>query len=318
MILYGAPGDTEIAAWGRFRQAASTWQISGPAFLRVYVAVSAVVLIGTVLYRRRLIGGSPPAPADLSAHAAAYLHGGPKLAIYASLAGLRTAGAIDVADDRRLRQIGPMPAGATPLDQAVYNAAGSRIQPRDLARHVWVKDGVRELQESLEQTGLLATAKQRQGYRAAVLLLVGLVALGVARLIAGIANGRPVGYLVLALIVLTVATAILLVRAVRRTRAGEQALERLRVDHRYLAPWQQPSWSTYGHADASMGVALFGTTALWAADPAFASASEVERQFATVRGGEGGGDGGGHSGGSYGGGSSCGGGGGCGGGGCGG
>jgi uncharacterized protein (TIGR04222 family) len=165
MILYGAPGDTESAAWGGFPQAASTWGIDGPSFLRIYLAGSAVVLIGTLLYRRRLFGGPAAHSVQLSPQATAYLNGGAKLAVYSCLAGLRTAGAIDVPADRRLRQTGPLPAGATPLDQAVYNAAGGRVRPRDLARHEWVRAAVGTLREGLERDGLVATAEQRRAYR---------------------------------------------------------------------------------------------------------------------------------------------------------
>jgi hypothetical protein len=71
--------------------------------------------------------------------------------------------------------------------------------------------------------------------------------------------------------------------------------------------------ATYGAAGAALSVGLFGTMALWAADPAFA-ANVAMVQSAGSGGGGGSSDGGGCGGGS----SSCGGGGGCGGGGCGG
>jgi uncharacterized protein (TIGR04222 family) len=318
MILYGAPGDTS-AGWGRFRQAASTWDVSGPTFLRVYISVSVAVLIGTLVYRRRLYGFSA-SMADLGPQAVAYLNGGAKLAIYSCLGALHTAEAIDVPADGRLRQTGPLPSGAAALAQAVYHAAGQRMRPRDLASDTGVADAVRRLQSELEQAGLLVTAERLRAWRTGPLLSLGLVALGVIRTIAGIANDKPVRYLVLTLSGLAVVTAVLLFRTARRTRAGDEVLTRMRNDNRHLAPAQQPAWSTYGPVAAGMGVALFGTPAIWAADPAFASASEVQRQFATANGRESGvfytgADGGSGYGG---GGGGCCGGGGCGGGGCGG
>jgi uncharacterized protein (TIGR04222 family) len=309
MILYAAPGDTD------------TWNISGPTFLRVYIAVSAVVVIGTLVYRRWLFRAAASTPTRLGPQAAAYLNGGAKLAIYSCLGGLRIAEAIDVVDDRRLRQTGRLPAGATALDQAVYNAAGQRLRPRELAGDRWVIDAVQGLRTGLERAGLVTTAEQRRAARPGPLLLLGLLALGVARMVAGIANDKPVDYLMVTLIVLAPATAVLFVRIPRRTRAGDVALRGMRLENRHLEPAQQPAWSTYGPVAAGMGVALFGTSALWAAEPAFASASEVERRLGVASGGGASvhyGDGGGHAGGSCGGGSSCGGGGGCGGGGCGG
>jgi uncharacterized protein (TIGR04222 family) len=295
MVLFAAPGDT--------------WDISGPAFLRGYLAAAAVVLIGTLVYRHRVLRGSPATPSSsIGAQAAAYLNGGAKLAVYASLGGLRTAGAIGVSADRRLRQAGSLPADATPLDQAVYNAAGQRLRPRDLIRHDWVTDAAHRLRSEVERAGLLATADQRRAARVGPLILLGLVALGIARLVAGTANDRPAGYLILVLLVLTPATVLLLLRTPRRTRAGDDVLRRMRVDHAYLAPSQRPSWSTYGPSGAVAGVALFGAGALWAADPSFAAAVEVQRRAAasgygdssytgTGTGGCGGGGGGGCGGG---------------------
>jgi hypothetical protein len=84
----------------------------------------------------------------------------------------------------------------------------------------------------------------------------------------------------------------------------------MRRSSKHLRPDSSPSWSTYGPGAAALGVGLFGTAAIWAADPAFAADAEIQRQSIGSNGWTGGSDGGG-------GGSSCGGGG-CGGGGCGG
>jgi uncharacterized protein (TIGR04222 family) len=282
-----------------------TWGISGPTFLRAYLVVGAIVLIGTLVLRRHVFGGAS-ASGSVSPEQAAYLNGGRRLAVYAALGGLRTAGAIDLDGSRRLRQAGPMPAGSTALDQAVYNAVGQR--PRDLVGDRWVADALQRIRYDLERAGLLTTVDKRRAASAGPLVLLALFAVGVARLVAGIANDKPVGYLVLTLIVLGVVTAVLLIRRPTRTRAGNEVLQALRASNRHLAPSQYPAWSTYGPDRAAMGVALYGTGALWAADPAFASAANVRRQVA---------DAGYHGGG----GSSCGGGscgGGCGGGGCGG
>lgn len=304
MIVYAAAGDT--------------WGIGGPTFLRGYLTAAAIVLIGTLVHRRRLLRGQALTPTDPRPQAAAYLNGGAKLAVYASLGGLRTAGAIAVSVGR-LRQAGSLPAGATPLDQAVYHAAGQRLRPRELIRHDQVTAAVHRLRSEVERSGLVVTAEQRRAARIGPLILLGLVVLGVARLIAGTANDRPVGYLILALLVLVPTTALLL-RAPRRTRTGNDVLARMRAANAHLAPSQRPSWRTYGPSGAALGVALYGGAALWAADPVFASAADVQRRFAAS--GYPGSSGSGGSGGATttcgGGGGSCGGGGGCGGGGCGG
>jgi uncharacterized protein (TIGR04222 family) len=300
-----------------------TWGISGPTFLWVFSFLGVVFFAGTLAHRRRVLRGpSDVRPNVVTGEEAAYLNGGPRLAVYASLGALRTVGAIGVSADGVLAQTGSLPAGATPLDVAVYHAADRRIRPRALPTDRWVADAVESLRAGLERSGLAVTPQARRSARSGALLLLALLALGVARVAAGVSNKRPVGFLTLMLIVLGVVTLMLLVRVPHRTSAGDFVLSSLRQKHSDLAPIRQPAWSTYGPAGAAMGVALFGTAALWTADPAFAAAAEVQRQYAAASGGDsssyyaGGNDSG--SGGSCGGGSSCGGGGGCGGGGCGG
>jgi uncharacterized protein (TIGR04222 family) len=305
--------------------AGDTWGISGPTFLWVFSLLGVVFAVGTLVHRQRVLRGPAHVrPSAITGQEAAYLNGGPRLAVYASLGALRTAGAIGVSDDGVLAQTGALPAGSTPLDVAVYHAADRRIRPRALLADRWVGDAVGSLRADLERSGLALPAEARRSARSGALVLLALLAFGVVRLVAGVSNKRPVALLAMLLVVLGVVIVMLLVKVPHRTAAADFVLTTLRLKHRDLAPIKQPAWSTYGPAGAAMGVALFGTAALWTADPAFAAAADVQRQFAAAHGGDsssyyaGGGD----SGAGYtGAGSSCGGGGGgggCGGGGCGG
>lgn len=304
--------------------AGDTWGISGPTFLWVFSLLGVVFAAGTLVHRQRVLRGPAHVrPNAITGQEAAYLNGGPRLAVYASLGALRTAGAIGVSDDGVLAQTGALPAGSTPLDVAVYHAADRRIRPRALLADRWVGDAVGSLRADLERSGLALPAEARRSARSGALVLLALLAFGVARLVAGVSNKRPVAFLAILLIVLSLVILVLLVKVPHRTAAADFVLTSLRLKHSELAPIKQPAWSTYGPAGAAMGVALFGTAALWTADPAFAAAADVQRQFAAAHGGDsslyyaGGGDSGaGYTGGSH---SSCGGGGGgCGGGGCGG
>ncbi|MER7331541.1 MULTISPECIES: TIGR04222 domain-containing membrane protein [unclassified Micromonospora] len=297
MTVLAAPGDT--------------WGISGPVFLRVYLLAAVVVVVGAVVHRVRVLAG--PAAGDvgqLGPQQIAYLNGGEQLAIWAALGGLRGSGEIGVRPDRRLTTNGPLPAGTTPLDQAIHLAARRHATTRELRRDDWVRRALDQLRAGLEQRGLALTQARRTALRQWAFLLILLLAVGIFRIFAGLSNDRPVGWLVLSQIPLIVA-AVLLHRVPWRTRAATRALRGLRQQHTYLAPASAPAYATYGAAGAAMGVALFGTASLWAMDPSFAEQAEIQRQAAS-----GGGGGGSSSG--CGGGSSCGGGGGGGGGGCGG
>ncbi|MER7420803.1 TIGR04222 domain-containing membrane protein [Micromonospora peucetia] len=298
MTVLAAPGDT--------------WGISGPAFLGVYLLAAVVIIVGTVVHRLTVLSGpSVNGVGQLGPQQVAYLNGGEQLAIWASLGGLRSSGAIGVRPDRRLATGGSLPAGITPLDQAIHFAASRNATTRELRRDEWVRRALDQLRTSLEQRGLALAPARRSTLRRGAFLLCALLLVGILRIFAGLANDRPVGWLVLSQIPLIVA-AILLYRVPWRTRAATLTLRSLRRQHTYLAPASAPAYATYGAAGAAMGVALFGTASLWAMDPGFAAQAEIQRQAISGTGGSSGGDGGGSSGGD--GGSSCGGGGSCGGG----
>jgi len=58
-----------------------------------------------------------------------------------------------------------------------------------------------------------------------------LLALGAARVVAGSANGRPLGFLVLFLLVTLVVAAALVLRVPNATELGRRTLEWLRAEH---------------------------------------------------------------------------------------
>jgi uncharacterized protein (TIGR04222 family) len=302
-MLLAAPGDT--------------WGIAGPTFLTGYLVAAAALLILATLHRRALLGGAPDAlAARMGPQQAAYLNGGPRLALYSSLAGLRGAGVIGSGGTTgRLVTTGPKPLGLTPLDNAVYDAAHRHTSTREVGADPAVRGALERLRSGLEEAGWAVPDARRTGVRMWGLAALFLVGVGLVRFFDGLGNGRPVGYLVLALLAMAGVAVYLLVRVPVPTRAGRAAVRRLRAEQAHLAPANSPALATYGAAGAAMGVALFGGAALWAMDPAFAAEAEIQRQAAgSGYAGSSTGCGGGASGG----GSSCGGGGGCGGGGCGG
>ena len=194
----------------------------------------------------------------------------------------------------------------TRLQLATQSVAFIKSDPR-------VANALRRTNDRLVEDGLVLSANQRASARTAALPVLGVAALGVARIVAGTSNHKPVGFLVFAAIVVLV-VGLRLLAVPTTSRAGRELMHRLRASNAHLRPNQAPSWATYGAAGAMLGVALWGTEALWAADPAFASQAGIARTIGSGSGSSGGGSScsSGDSGGS-----SCGGGG-CGGGGCGG
>ena len=291
--------------------AAETWGISGPDFLRLYL-IAAVVLAAYSIWMRRRAGraatGSdrPPGAAEL-----AYLNGGESTVMYSSLAGLRAAGAVAVGSLGELTVTGALPAGATRLDHAIHEAARRHVAGRALRTDPGVGNALQEILDGLIRAGWVLDDEQRARARLGAWLMLGLAGVGAVRLVAGILNDRPIGFLA-ALIVATVLAGLAL-RAVprnARTAVGRRLLAKTRRTNRHLRPNQAPAWATYGATGAALGVALYGTEALWAADPVFASDAGLARPKSSSSSyGGGSGDGGGGGGGGSGG---------CGGGGCGG
>jgi uncharacterized protein (TIGR04222 family) len=292
--------------------AGDTWGISGPNFLVGYVALGIAVVAGVMIWRRRYTFGPPPPIRSLTPTEVALLTGGRELAVYSSLASLRAAEAVQI-EAGHLRQIGPVPSGAPELDRVVHAVAGRRtLRSRDAAGDPAVAAVLDRTEAELAEAGLLLSPAVRSAVRRGALAGVALLAFGIVRAIAGTQNGKPIGGLVL-LLVLVAAGTLALSYVPRLSRAARSAVTGLRRDASHLRPSQSPSWATYGPGAAALGVGLFGTAAIWAADPAFAADAEIQRQ-SLASSGYSGGDGGGST---CGGGSSCGGGG-CGGGGCGG
>ena len=294
-----------------------TWGISGPVFLLVYVLL-AVVVAAHVRRRRRAVADVPTTRSvdRLAEHPydVAHLNGGADLALCAALSAMHRSGTITTAGRGLVVAAQRPEPRAHELERAVHHAAGGPLARRHLAQAGGVASALHRIESRLVGAGLLLDAERRCEIRRTAGWTFALASLGVARIIAGIAGGRPVGVLVV-LVLLTLLIGVGQSRsAPRRTRAGDEALRRLADDHHALSPATRPDWAVYGPTGAALSVGVFGVGALWAADPAFAG--ELALQRATAASGSGsGGDTGGSSCSS---GSSCGGGGGCGGGGCGG
>lgn len=293
-----------------------TWGISGPAFLVAYLLLAAAVWGASARTRRaladdradRLPGAAPADPHDV-----AYLNGGPDLAVTSALAAMHLTGTV-APSKGQIRAVGKLEPGADALERAIHFTTGSPVTRSRLRLHRPVRTALDTIEKRLVSLGLLLPEAQRRRIRAVGWWMVAVAGLGLLRLLAGVAEGRPVGLVTVALLAVAGVALVQLLHAPRRTRAGDRLLVWLRDRHHELDPAQRPDWVTYGPVAAALGIGIFGVSAVWASDPALAEELAVQKASAGGDGGSsfvGGGDGGG-------GGGDGGGGGGCGGGGCGG
>lgn len=296
-----------------------TWGISGPTFLLAYAVLTVAVLVAALRTRRALTDVSPEHPVsrlDERPYDVAYLNGGGELAVTAALSAMNRAGTISTAG-RGVVVAAERPASrADELERAIHHAAATGPVPRRALPAVGaVASALHRVEQRLISAGLLLTAERRRRIRLSGGWVLAVGAFGVVRVMAGYANNRPVGFLIILVFLVTVFGVLLAGNAPRRTRAGDALLRQLATEYHSLAPSTRPDWAHYGPSGAALAVGVFGVGALWTADPAFAAELAAQRatsgSFGFVSGGESGG-------GSSSGGSCGGGGGGCGGGGCGG
>lgn len=288
--------------------AGETWGISDPTFLLAYLLIAAAVLVAGTRARRALAGSgadrpggdpaarphSPPHPHPTTQpHDVAYLNRGPELAVYSALTAMHLRGTIDTTDGGAVTAAGRLDRDAVPLERAIHFTAAAPVARHRLQFHRPVGTALRAIEDRLVAEGLLLSPQGRRAIRAVGWWSAAVAGLGLVRLLASVADAKPVGALLVALLGVTAVAAGQLACAPRRSRAGDALLRGLRREHHALSPDLQPDWATHGPTGAALGVGVFGVTALWASDPAFAVQLDTQKA-ATAYGGGGGasGDGG--------------------------
>ena len=205
------------------------WGLSGPEFLNIYwiaLGISVLFAIGVRIRMRASRGDAPASSVDVDE--LAYLAGGPRRVVEASVARLIEAEALRSTRRGTVGLIGK-PTAVNAVDRTVLADAG-RYSNRTvslLMATVAQSDAVKAIATRLGDAGMLiepGTAKRQ--LRVGALPMVVLFVIGVVRWVNGIAIGAPVGWLTLQLI-LTAVLVVLMTRSgsIKRTAAGDRALE---------------------------------------------------------------------------------------------
>lgn len=251
-----------------------TWGIAGPTFLRWYVAAALTAVVApavvTAFWRK----------AQSRNHAPARLLTAPEVgaltsdyqALIASLALLRSA---EILAPGGARARGLTTDERSRIDwftRTVLERLGSGKTPIAKSRLVGgLSVAFAQLRSPLIEMGYLFGDGERRAAKFRVWCVLAVAAVGVVRIFAGLAGGKPVLYLVLTVTVLVLTVPF--VRRVRRTTAlGAAELRRLSVENAHLAPRMRPSFRTYGPVQAAMSTALFGGASLLWLDPSMAGA----------------------------------------------
>ncbi len=239
---------------------------SGPQFLLLYVTLLLLALGGAWVWRRRLgDNGRTGDASGLGAVEIAYLAGGVPRALDAGVAELMAGGALRWEGERAVRGEQPAPPGLLgDIHTLVVNSQGYAGLQTASRRAGWP---LQALQRTLERRGLLLDPDaERRARLLPTLLPLGVALLGVAKLVVGVARAKPIGGLLLLVIVTLFAAWRFAAGRVARSRAGDRALAQLRQRHAHAtrAPREK---------DLALAVALAGTSAL--AGTAYAAYHDV-------------------------------------------
>jgi uncharacterized protein (TIGR04222 family) len=226
------------------------WGLSGPQFLGIYAAAIVAVIIIVLLSRRamRTVPGALPAR-ELSPHEVGYLSGGPRRAAEVIIAELAGTGALRVDSRGRITETGPG------IRSGQFADSFSRVWPQGMRpggeRTARVRDQlsadprVRGIGADLRARSLLISQARLSRLRmvTAAAIAVLLIA-GIARIIEGAGNHRPVSYLIM----LVIGAAVVGVGLLRAACGGNQPTS---LGARYLIsrPWSAPQ----GSVAASLG-----------------------------------------------------------------
>jgi uncharacterized protein (TIGR04222 family) len=200
---------------------------------------------------------------DLTWEQAAYLVGGPGRVFAAVLAQLCRDGYLKVSDTGQMvLPTGRDPAGLSPAERAVCES--SPLIKTDPAALKAVRDRVEDatagVAVGLRGVGLVLTPEQARtaAYASAMPLVLVWLVFGLTRLGLGFANGKPVWYLIVTLIVFGIVALLLAVIRPNRTRKGDHALGKLRSARGLLKYTQTRERGD----EMPLAVALFGTAVL--------------------------------------------------------
>ena len=294
----------------------SILDLRGPEFLQVFLVLFLFPTVGCLVFRWVMAGPFDDHPShepDLDPLEVAYLAGGAKSATDAAVTSLVHRGVLTVrgSSPPRLELAGTFPDDTTPLEAAVHAAVNltGEAAIRDVRKAA--APSAAYLAKRLEQYEYLLDPMRRTVCQAVpIITLAALLGLGLAKVGLGWWRNRPVAFLVVLCILVTIALFTFALTPAHRTRRGTRLLARLKDEHAALQATATVAPSRMSYADIALAYALYGPVVLSMGPLAELNAAMKPRK-------DGGSGCGGSSGSSCG--SSCGGGGGaCGGGGCGG
>ncbi|TWT86567.1 hypothetical protein Mal64_33930 [Pseudobythopirellula maris] len=242
----------------------------GPRFLSFYIPLCLFAAVAAMVCRFALRKPDDPSArlGSEDAETIGALRGRWQGAFHAALAGLMAEEAIEFEKDgaflqgktylvRARRQ--PLPEDS-PLRRSILESTQDRgmnlshLGPAS-------RPEARRIVERLKDEGLLEAPASYASVRTVCGLLLGSAwLLGVAKLVGGISRDKPVGWLVVSVVVMTIVYA-LIASMPRQTRTGKRLLKQLQRKREVLKLRAEQKTSGLGAEELALAVGLFGLSA---------------------------------------------------------
>ncbi|MDG2618080.1 TIGR04222 domain-containing membrane protein [Thermoleptolyngbya sichuanensis XZ-Cy5] len=239
--------------------------LRGPEFLQFYLFVLGSTLLVAWALRRWLrqpgtVEGQSLPPLD--PYEVAYLVGGADRAIDTAIVSMaRLQPPAIVAQEGFLVPLVVPEPSQHPLERAILESMnGSKATVQSLRRDT--ARATETLRSRLQALGLALSPAQAAKARLypALLLLLPLL-LGIAKVLVGLSRGRPVGFLLMMIVVWLVVIAIFQLPPLS-SRYGERALQQIRATHQSAMTLRTRDLSAVQQTQLLFLIALSGTTAL--------------------------------------------------------
>ncbi|WP_257463345.1 TIGR04222 domain-containing membrane protein [Archangium lipolyticum] len=240
------------------------FDLPGPEFLAFYAVLAISAWLGARLLRKYLLGPDGPVDpriTDLHPYEVSFLSGGMERAVESAVASLVRQEYLQVTPEgRELTVQKKLHASPHPLEAMVHASAnGATIE--ELVKNAGSLRA--RLEHRLLRLELIAddTTSGRITLYSSVIML-GVFAVGIAKVVIGMQRDRPVGFLFLMSLVVLGTALFFAVRKPHRSNRGNTALEKLTQRNEALRTSVCANASVLAGSDVALAVGLFGATSL--------------------------------------------------------
>ncbi len=243
------------------------FDLRGPDFLLFYFGLSLATIFAGWMWRRIAESGEAPKLNLADPYLIAHLRGGANETIRIATISLVERNLLKVKDKTIERSPKPVEAvSLPPLEAALLQVLRTPTEPAKLFNNDYLKTNCEPYQTKLQQAGLLPSADQKSSRRLIFALAVlWLLGIGFYRVQIGLANQRPVMFLIVLMIIAVIAASFALFP--RLTPRGKAMLTDIKSLYGDLRSRQSRGLQK---SEAVLIAAVFGIGALGAFDYAYA------------------------------------------------